>query len=454
MFKSIFQAKKGFYQELSKIMVPVLLQGFITNSLGFVDVLMIGQLGEETVAAVGICNQIILLQIFLVFGIAAGAGVYTAQLWGRRFIKTIKKVLALGLKLAMFFSFLLSVLTFLFPAEILKWFTPDQTVIEIGVDYFKIACLGSLFISFSSVYSAVLRSTKLVRPPLIASSIGLGINTLLNYGLIFGKLGMPALGVIGAAYATLIARFTEFLLLFAISYFYKLPPHLSLFKRSKFEPQLFKQYLKQALPMVTRTSLWYGGILFYNRIVAMIGTGEFAAYNVAVTVERLGNLFAIAFGTACSIMVGNQLGRGLATEARADSKRFLRLASAVSVIIGIFIIISKDAIIGLYDFGADTANNADVIFMVLFSLFWIKTINIILNMGIFRAGGDAKFSMFVDVGGVWLIGVPAAYFAAFVLHLHVGWVIAFTFFEEISKACIGLFHFRSTKWMNNLTKNL
>lgn len=448
----MFKTEGDFYPELRKLMVPVLLQGFVTNALGFVDVLMIGQLGEKTVAAVGICNQIILLQIFLVFGIAGGAGVYTAQLWGRRFIKTIKQVLSLGLKLSFSFALLMSFISFLFPEELLALFTPDAEVIAIGADYFRIACLGSLFISFSSVYSAVLRSTKFVRPPLIASSIALALNTLLNYALIFGNLGFPKMGVVGAAYATVIARLVEFMILFIMSYHYKFPPHLSLFKRTVFDKELFQKYIKISLPMVLRTTLWYSGILFYNRIVAQIGTEEFAAYNVVITVERLGNLFAIAFGTACSIMVGNQIGQNKNTSAIIYSKRFLSLATAVSFLIGVLLTTLKTPILSLYNFEAQTSQYANAIFMVLFSLFWLKTINIILNMGIFRAGGDTKFSMYVDVGGVWLIGVPAAYIAAFVFDLSIAWVIAFTFIEEIVKAVIGLIRFISQKWINNLTQ--
>jgi putative MATE family efflux protein len=454
MKNSIFKVEGDFYPALTKLMFPVLLQGFVTNALGFVDVLMIGQLGEKTVAAVGICNQIILLQIFLVFGIAGGAGVYTAQLWGRRFIKTIKQILSLGLKLSFTFALLMSCISFFFPAELLSAFTSDADVIAIGADYFRIACFGSLFISFTSVYSAVLRSTKFVRPPLIASSIALGLNTFLNYALIFGNFGFPKMGVVGAAYATVIARLVEFLMLFTISYLYKFPPHLSLFKKPVFDKKLFQQYIKISLPMVLRTTLWYGGVLFYNRIVAQIGTEEFAAYNVVITVERLGNLFAIAFGTACSIMVGSQIGKGDNKTAKNYSNKFLVLATSISLVIGIILITLRSAILNLYNFERVTTQYAHEIFILLFSLFWIKTINIILNMGIFKAGGDTKFSMYVDVGGVWFIGVPAAYLAAFVLELPIAWVIGFTFIEEIIKIIIGISRFISGKWINNLTTKL
>jgi Na+-driven multidrug efflux pump len=200
---------KEFFNRLFVIALPIILQYFISSSLNMVGTIMIGQLGDTAIAAVGLANQIFFLFALLMFGINSGSAIFTAQFWGKKDILNIRKVLGLSLALGLVGSAFFVGISVFFPQAIIGIYSKDPAVIAVGSQYLRIFGLSFGFTAITLCYSSVLRSTGDVRTPLLVSIAALSINTLLSYILIFGKFGMPALGVIGAAYAVLIARILE-----------------------------------------------------------------------------------------------------------------------------------------------------------------------------------------------------------------------------------------------------
>ena len=209
MIKQFFSDRR-FFSTMLKLAVPITIQQLVISSTNLLDVLMIGQLGETTIAAMGLSNQIFFLLVIFLFGISSGSAIFTAQYWGKGDLKKLRKVMGIGLTLAVSVPIFYTLIALLIPKTVLSIYTKDQAVIELGSQYLQIVGFGYIFTAISLTYVSVLRSTQNVRLPMIITIIALSTNVLLNYCLILGNFGFPALGIRGAAIGTLIARILEF----------------------------------------------------------------------------------------------------------------------------------------------------------------------------------------------------------------------------------------------------
>lgn len=440
-----------FFPRLIAIAAPILLQNLLSSSLNFIDVFMIGQLGEASVAAVGSANQFFFVFIMIVFGLASGSAIFTAQHWGQKDIRSIRSVMGIGLTLTMSVASLFTAATLLFPESIIRIFSKDAAVIALGGDYIQILAFTFVITAMTISYSIVLRSTENVIYPMIASFSGVILNTVLNYLLIFGNFGFPKMGVIGAAVATLIARCVEMIIIVLITYVRKLPAAARIADLFSFTRTQIKFYLKKALPVVLQSFGWSAGYSMYSIIYGNISTESLAAFSISGSIERLCLIFFTGVGSACSIMVGNRIGAGEEENARGYTKNFLLIGVGFSVLVSSTLLIFRTSIVGLYSELNNTSQTYMAgILLVMACMMWAKACNIIFHMGVFKAGGDTLFSMVIDVGGIWLIGVPIALFAGFVLHLPVHWIVACVSIEEITKMLVGFKRYRSGRWLNNL----
>lgn len=220
MLTRLFHDRR-FYSSMLKLAVPITIQQLISSSTNLLDVLMIGQLGETSIAALGLSNQIFFLLTLFLFGISSGSAIFTAQYWGKGDMVNMRKVMGIGLTLAFSVALFYTLIALIIPETILGLYTNDQAVIEIGSQYLRIVGFGYIFTAVSLTYMFVLRSTQNVRLPMTITIIALSSNIFLNYCLIFGNFGFPELGVQGAAIGTLIARIFEFILMIYFSYRFK-----------------------------------------------------------------------------------------------------------------------------------------------------------------------------------------------------------------------------------------
>jgi putative MATE family efflux protein len=449
-----FGYDRAYFREFSKLAAPIILQGLAAAALNMVGTIMVGQKGETAVAAVGLAGQMFFLLTLAVFGIASGSAIFTAQLWGKRDTHNIHRVLGLTLALALLAGIIFFLLAEIFPSQVMALYSNDPAVVKLGSDYLRIYGYSFLFFAVTVSYSTVLRSIGNVRLPMIVSSLALVLNTLLSYGLIFGKFGLPVMGVTGAAVAIVISRVLECAGIVAATYLSRSPVSAGLKEILDFDWSFVLRVLKPVLPVALNEVLWSLGITTYNAIYAHIGTESIAAVNMLSTIENLAWAFMNGISLSTAVMVGHRIGRGEEEQAHQTAGLSLWMAGSVGVLVGAVALLGGDSILALFNVSPVVIANAHRLLIIFGSILWVRAMNATIVLGILRAGGDTRFSLFLDGFIIWIVGVPLAALGVFVFHLPVHWVYLLAMSEEITKCCIGLIRFFSRKWIHNLTHTL
>ncbi|NOT05649.1 MAG: MATE family efflux transporter [Anaerolineales bacterium] len=445
-----FLKDRSFIRELLVIAIPISFQQLINASLNMIDVIMVGQLGEASIAALGLSNQIFFVLILILFGATSGMSIFTAQFWGKQEIEPIRKVLGMSLIISTSVALIFTLAATLMPEIVLGFYTKDAEVIRLGSSYLRIVGFTYVPIAIATSYIAILRSIQLIRLTVIATVSALIFKTILGYGLIFGIGGLPALGVRGAAIGTASGWTLELVLLLIFIYTQKTPLAANPLTFFSFDKAFFIRVLTTVLPAIANEMFWSLGITTYNAIYAHIGTDSIAAINVNATIEELGFVIFIGLGNACAVMVGNRIGAGRKDEAYEIVRRVIVMGVAFAVFVGLIIVLLREAVVGLYDLSPSGENNVRWLLLVMASTLWIRMFNFSTFIGALRAGGDTRFALIMEICSIWLIGVPAAYVGAFVLHLPVYLVYLMVMLEEIAKAFVSGWRFRSRKWIHDL----
>lgn len=446
-----------YYRQLVRLAVPIALQNLITSSLNMVALILIGQLGEESVAAVGLGNQIWFLLNLVIFGICSGAAMFVAQLWGKRDIPNIRRVLGLTIKLSLIPAIFFWIVAVFFPSFALGIYTKDTNVILIGSHYLRIYGWSYLFFAMTAVFSTAARSTGNVRMPLVVSTSALGLNVLLAYPFIFGvkAIGLPAMGVEGAAVAGLIARVLECMAILISVYKDKLNPiAASIRDIVEINVKFLVTVMKPVLPVILNELLWSLGITTYNIIYGHIGTIAVASVNIMSTIEQLAFVVFLGLGTATSIMVGNQIGQGNREKAYTYGGRSLLIQGSGALVMGGIVYLVAGNIFQFYKVDPQVIANAKILLSIFSCGLWMKASNHVIIIGILRSGGDTKFSLVLDGLVIWFIGVPVTAAGAFLLGLPVYYVYALTYTEEAVKFFVGVNRYFSKKWINDLTQKV
>lgn len=445
-----FLKDRTFLRELLVIAIPISFQQLINASLNMIDVIMVGQLGETAIAALGLSNQVFFVLILILFGLTSGMAIFTAQFWGKQEIEPIRKVLGISLITSILVALIFTFAAIFIPETVLGFYTKDAEVIKLGSSYLSIVGFTYIPIAIATAYIAILRSIQLIRLTVIATVSALIFKTILGYGLIFGIGGLPALGVRGAAIGTASGWTLELILLLIFIYTQKTPLAANPLTFFSFDLAFFTRVLRTVLPAVANEMFWSLGITTYNAIYAHIGTDSIAAINVNATLEELGFVVFIGLGNACAVLVGNRIGAGRMNEAYEVVRRVIILGVAFALSVGLIIFFLRDVVVGLYDLSPSGENNVRWLLLVMASTLWIRMFNFSIFIGALRAGGDTRFALIMEICSIWLIGVPAAYVGAFVLHLPVYFVYLMVVLEEVAKAFVSAWRFRSRKWIHDL----
>ncbi len=448
--KTLFN-DKAFLKQTLAITIPIALQNLISASLNMIDTIMIGRLGESEIAAVGLSNQIFFLFHLFLFGVNSGAAIFTAQFWGKKDVKNIRRVLGIALTAGTVAAVFFSLIGLLIPGRVLSLFTGDPVVIRLGSEYLRPVSISYLFTALTLTYSFVLRSTGQVTMPLIINFIALSINTCFNYLLIYGHYGFPRMEVAGAAIATVLARVIEFGVLFAIVYGKKMVPAGKLAELLDFKPSFVGKYFKTTIPVVLNEFLWALGVTMFTVVYARMGTGIIAAINIFGTIERISMVVFFGLAQAAAVMIGNRIGAGAETEALTYAKRFCSLGPVLGLLIGTVLIPATDSLLSVYNVPANVILIAKRIILIYALTLPFKIFNLINVVGVLRSGGDTRFSLFLDTAGLWLIAVPLAFLSGLVWKLPPQQVYLLTAAEEVFKLGFGINRLLTGKWINNLT---
>jgi len=443
----------SFYKNLLALAIPIALQNMLVSSAHLVDTAMIVSLGNVATSAVGVANRWSFLINLVLFGFMSGSSVMISQYWGAKEKENIQRTYGIALACAMLLSFVYMLAVLAAPTQLLRVFTDEAEVIEEGVKYIRILCLGSVLNAYNAVTSSARRATEDVRVPLVVSVSSTLVNMVLNYILIYGHFGFPRLGVRGAAYATLISialQSAAFLLIGAKQKHFTFASPKRLLD---IEKHFAAKYFKLAAPVIFNETLWAVCTNVYIMIFARRGSENYAAYTVFNSVEQLGFSFFVGVCNACAIMVGKRIGAGESRAGYDTAKRCLRITPIMAIFVGALLIAVRNPILSLLNIETEGAR-AMASRLLLFYGCWLamRMIPYTSVVGIFRAGGDSKTGFYIDVLVMMFWSIPVVMLLEYILHAPFLWLVCGMYIaEDTVKSFFSILHFRSRKWIKPLT---
>jgi putative MATE family efflux protein len=351
-------------------------------------------------------------------------------------------------------SFLFSIMGILLPSQIISIFSTNPIVIEQGAAFLKLLSMSFVFGSVSLGLSIALRSIGKSVMPMVISGIALVVNTLLNYILIFGSFGLPALGVRGSAIATLTSRIVEMIIfLVVVSRSYDiLRIRISVLRQVTSD--LFKKVVSTMVPVILNELCWSVGIAVYSVAYGRISTEAFDAVQITNTVCNLFLVAGFGMASASAVMIGHMVGAREEKKATEYAGRFAVLCALGGIIIGALMYISAPLVAELFKVTEDVIQTAIVLLTLNAIIFPIRLINIVSIVGILRGGGDAKYAFIAEGFTMWFIGVPAAFIGAFILKLEVQWVVLIVMAEDIVKMICAVVRLKSGRWIKNVVSDV
>jgi len=447
--KNIVEDKK-FIRKTIAITIPITLQALLNTSLNLVDNVMIGSLGQSSIAAVGLANKVFFVFTLLLFGIVSGSSILTAQYFGKNDIKNIRKVLGMSLIIGLIGSVLFVIPSLICPEIVMSIFTPNENTIKIGASYLAIAAISYPLTAITNVYIALLRGVNQVKAPVLVTLVSIFLKVILNYILIFGHLGMPALGVRGEAIATLIARVFECMCILSIVYLENGPAAAKLKELISINKEFMKLYFSTVSPVIINEFMWGLGVTIYSLVYGRMGDAAVAAVTIAQTVEQIITVIFQGISAATAVILGNELGANKLKDAEIHSRYFIILQFIFALIMGVVCFFIRIPLIRLFNVtdivGVDISKC--LIFFILYLPF--KSFNWVNIVGILRSGGDTKAALTLDITGVWCVGIPLAYLGGILLGLPIYFVYAMVALEEIYKFIFGFRRYKKKIWLKNL----
>lgn len=449
---------RAFYRKLFAVMTPVLIQNVITNFVSLLDNVMVGQVGTEPMSGVAIVNQLMFVFNLCIFGGLAGAGIFTAQFYGKGDHEGVRHTFRAKLYIAIG-SILIFAAVFLTRGEQLISLFLHQgeenldlaATLRYGRDYMLVMLLGMPPFAVMQVYASTLRETGETLLPMKAGVIAVFVNLVLNYILIFGKLGAPALGVEGAAIATVIARFTECFIVIGWTHLHReRNPFIQGAYRSLRVPgQLAKQIVVLGLPLLINEVLWSGGMTVLNQCYSLRGLEVVSAINISTTVSNLFFCAFLSMGTTVSIVIGQLLGAGELEKAVDEDRKLIAFSVALCVVVGIVMALIAPLVPEIYN---TTPMVKRLAAELLFVSAAMMPVNAFTNSCYFtlRSGGKTIITFIFDSAFVWVICIPTA----FVLSRFTGMAILPMFIIvqalDLIKCVVGFYLVKARKWVNNL----
>lgn len=442
---------KSYYKTILAIAIPISIQSLFQASLSVIDQLMVGQLGENAIAAVGLGSRFPFIFITTLGAIATTASIFSSQFWGKKDTRSIGHAFGGTLVLGMVITIIFSLISLAFPKQILALYSRDEKIIEMGGSYLRIIAISYIPLLLTAIFSAILRSTEHVKVPMYAGLLSIVLNTSLNFVLIFGSFGFPRLGLYGTAYATVIARFVECILILSVTYGKK---YVGAFKVNEFifiPRELVRKILIVCVPLVLNEFMWSLGETMYSIVYGRMGTFEVASMTLTYPIQGLSIGLFTGLSSAAGIMVGNKLGVGDTELAFKYSKKLIKIGIVGSILLGGLLSIFSNLYVSVFNINNNLKSCTANLLIIFSIVLWIKVSNMIIGSGILRSGGKTHYTLFLDMFGTWCIGVPVGFLSAFIFKLSIEWVYFIICGEELVRFIIGLKLLYSKKWMKSLT---
>lgn len=449
---ALFTRDRSFYRGLVSLAIPISLQNLITFAVNFADNLMIGSLGDNAISGVYVGNQMqTVLQMF-VAGIEGAILILAAQYWGKRDAASIRKVVSIGIRAAFLVGAAVSLVSVLLPGPLIRLFTAEPGVIAEGAAYLQIVGFSYLFFCVSQVLIAAMRSVETAKIGLYISLLALVTNVSLNYVLIFGKLGLPAMGVQGAAVATLISRILEMAV--GAVYVFAVDKKLRFSFRDLLSTDrlLLKDFIRYGLPIIGGQVVWSVNMLANTKILGAYSAGVIAAASITGMLHNLIYVWVTGLASAVGIITGKTVGAGKYELMKEYAKTVQMLFLFVGLISGGLVFLFRDGFIGLYNASAE----AQVYSRQFINVISVTIIGSCYQMpclfGLVKSGGDISFVFKMDTVFVFLVVLPSAILAQY--WGAAPWVVfAALKCDQILKCFVALVKINRYNWMKNLTRD-
>lgn len=444
---------KRFYSALAALALPIAMQDLIKFGLNMLDNVMVGSLSEVEISAVSMANQPFFIFALLIFGLTSGGTVLAAQYHGKGEIEAVRKVVNITFAYSFAASAVFTLLVLMFPEFAMSIFTPEPEVIRVGAEYLRILGYAYPCYAATTVCIMMLRSVQITLPTILINILAFFINAFLNWVLIFGKLGAPAMGVSGAALATLAARAVEAALSLAYLRLSNNPLRFRFSGMTRLDRALQRDFLRYSMPVTVNEFIWGLGTACLSVVLGRLGTEAMTASSITSSVSALMSVVLFGTSSATCILIGRAVGSGDFQRAKsnADSSLF------VSVVLGLFIfslvLILRDFIVGLYNITPETAEIVRSFLALSAVLLLLESVGLTVITGVLRGGGDTKFAMYVDILSLWALALPLGALLAFVFGAPLFAIYAALRSDVLVRCILCLFRVRGTKWIRNVTRS-
>lgn len=443
----LFVKEKSFYKLILSIAVPVVLQNMITIGVNIMDTLMLGNYGEIQLSASSLANEFINIYHIMCMGMSMGAAVLTAQYYGAGNNPSLKKIVTIVLRMGLVIAAAFTVVTLLFPEELMRLYTPDEAVIEKGVLYFRISAVTYVLLGVSLILTNILRTVHQVRFPLVLSIVTFFVNVFFNWVFIYGRLGAPEMQIEGAALGTVIARLVECGSL--VTYFFVFDKRIGYRIKDLFMKcgDHVRVYITYAIPVMVSDTLLALGNSAVSIIMGHIGASFVAANSIISQTVRLSTVFNQGLSSASSVITGNTLGKGERDKAYHQGVTFLCLSILIGLAAAVIILLISPLLVESFNITQETKDIAYQLMASVSVMMVFQTVQSVLTKGVLRGGGDTRFLMLADILFLWLASIPLGYLCGLVWHLSPFWIYVALKIDWVIKSVWCIFRLRSKKWI-------
>lgn len=442
--------EKDFYIEFVKLAVPIVGLEVLSTSVNLLSSLMVGQLGEESIVAVGFCNQFFQMFTMVMLGICNGTAIFTAQYWGKKDFAGIRKMVMLSLILTEVLALLFFWVCQLKPDLVLGLFTENPEISTIGCRYIKIVSWNYLLSTAIYTCNILLKCVEKAKYALISSIVSIITDISVSYLLIFGIGRFQGLGVYGAAIGICIAKSVELTLVLSLI-LWKIPfMRTKLWQVFQIPREFFPKYIRTVLPVILNMTLYGVGTMLYNAVYGRTSTESVAAINIMEVIANCSKIFMLGAAGAASVIVGREIGAGKIKEAYQEGIWLSKISPVVGVVCSGCFALLTPFIIRFYKVSPEVRNITIHLMILLMISVIFETCNHIGLVGVLKSGGDSFFNFVVDTVGVWGISLPLLFLTGIVLHLDIEIVYGMSLIEIVIKSFVVRYRIRKCHWARNL----
>lgn len=448
---------KRFYKNTIAIAIPIALQNLITYGTSMMDTIMLGRADDTgtLLSASSLANQPFFLLSLICFGLSGASLVLSSQYWGKRDLKAVRLIYSIILKAAFTISFLMAAVVLIFPEWVMGLYSNNSDIIAAGAQYLRILGWAYVFFGVENTMLCSIRSVELVKISVVVNMTSFCMNVFLNWVLIFGNLGAPALGIQGAAIATLAARLSEFVITFVYLFFID--------KRLRFRPKDFllfditmaKDLFKHGLPVLLNEMFWSLGITMQAAILGHISysAGDpVAANSIASMIQQLSTVVIFGISNASGVVIGKSIGEKRLEDAKRQADTFIAMGIVVGAIACAFILVMKNIVVGFYTVPDETKELARQLITVIAFVTFFSSMSSVEIVGILRGGGDTRFCLWAEMLALWATAIPLAFCASTFLQWSVPVVLMCMKIDEPIKVIASLIRILKGKWIRELTR--